>query len=151
MYDLNDVSPHAGEFAAAKAVSIDPDDAEQQFIDAMAARGLVPPKNGLVADGKPHRCDTLAKNGQSDGSYCLYMDGIPAGWFENHQDGRGVEKWCSKRQETMTPEELKHLKSIQRRQAKERKEQQEKEAAEAAERAHSIWEACPPASDGHPT
>src|SRR5262245_3528526 len=141
MYDLNDVSPLAGELAVAKAASIDPGDALQQFIDAMAARGLVPPKNGLVADGKPHRCDTLARNGQSDGSYCLYMDGIPAGWFENHQDGRGVEKWCSRRSETMTEAELKQLRAVQRRQAKERKDQQDKEAAEAAERARSIWEA----------
>lgn len=66
----------------------------EQFKAAMARRGLIPPAD-LIADGAMHRCDTTERNGKGDGSYLLHLDGIPAGGFENHQDGLEWEKWKS--------------------------------------------------------
>ena len=58
MLDLNDASPPAG--VRDGADDWRPADIEQRFIEEMAKRGLVPPKRGIIPDGKPHRCDTCA-------------------------------------------------------------------------------------------
>ena len=113
MYDFNDAPPQGG--ANFPALPVGPD-VVQQFIDGMATRGLVPSKLGIVADGKIHRCDANTRNGKGDGSYCLHMDaGHPAGWFENHQDGLGPEKWSAIRSTPLTAAEERKLKSIQRK------------------------------------
>lgn len=64
-----------------------------QFESAMREAGLLPPSGGIKADGQIHRCDAEDKNGKGDGSHCLHLDGIPAGWFQNHRDGAGVRRW----------------------------------------------------------
>jgi putative DNA primase/helicase len=151
MIDLNDALPQrsAGGILAARVARLQTGDVEQGFIEAMAKRGLVQPKGGIVADGKIHRCDTTSRNGEGDGSYCLHLDnGPPAGWFQNHQDGKVADKWSQSR--PMSLEERQLLKNTQRQLAEERKAQQERDRAAAAERARSIWQACPPAPDDHP-
>ena len=149
-FDLNDALPQGDAPAATAFSRPEPADVIGQFEDAMAARGLVPPKRGIVADGKIHRCDTTEKSGKGDGAYCLHLDRFPAGWFQNHQDGIGPETWCASRTETLTPAERKALKALQRKQAKEREAQLAKVRAEAAQTARSIWAACPAAPDDHP-
>ena len=59
-----------------------------QFRAAMAERELIPPAE-IIADGRIHRCDVAGKNGRNDGSYKLHLDGVPAGGFKNHKDGKG--------------------------------------------------------------
>jgi putative DNA primase/helicase len=67
----------------------------QQFKAAMARRSLVQ-RRPLVADGRIHRCDVKGKHGRGDGSYLLHLDGaIPAGGFQNWQDGAGWEDWSN--------------------------------------------------------
>lgn len=83
-----DFSIHIRSKAEGRSMS----DPIQQFKNAMAARGIIPPAN-LIADGQIHRCDTTAPNGKGDASYLLHLDGIPAGGFQNHQDGIGWENW----------------------------------------------------------
>ena len=83
-------------------------EAVAQFRDAMAARGIIPPEN-LLADDKIHRCDTAGTNGRNNGkndaSYLLHLDGIPAGGFENHQDGLGWQNWHANIRRTLTADE----------------------------------------------
>src|SRR5258707_523853 len=67
-------------------------DAEQQFRDALAARGIVPPRH-LVANGRLHRCDAEGRGGKGDGTYLLHLDGIPAGGLINWRDGAGWQNW----------------------------------------------------------
>src|SRR6516165_7666269 len=65
----------------------------QQFEAALARRGLAL-RRPLVADGRIHRCDAKGKHGRGDGSYLLHLDGaIPAGSFQNWQDGAGWADW----------------------------------------------------------
>lgn len=63
-----------------------------QFRAALEARGIIPPAE-LIADGALHRCDAAGRNGKADAAYILHLDGIPAGGFQNHRDGRGWEDW----------------------------------------------------------
>jgi putative DNA primase/helicase len=119
-----------------------------QFRDAMQARGLIPPVD-LIPDGKIHRCNVEGRGGESDGSYLIHLDGVPAGGFENWKDGLGWQPWRVDLGRALTPEEERdhrsHLEAI--RKARETEEQKRK--AEARERAKRIWESAPPCID-HP-
>lgn len=91
--------------AAAKRAS----DPIAEFRDALRSRGIIPPTH-IIADGKIHRCDTATKNGKDDAAYLLHLDGaIPAGGFENHQDGLGWENWHLNLGRQLTPGERAEL------------------------------------------
>jgi phage/plasmid primase-like uncharacterized protein len=70
-------------------------EARREYADAMRARRLVPPQDGIVADGKIHKCDVADKRpGKGDGRYAFYPNKqVPGGWFINWSDGRGVQNW----------------------------------------------------------
>lgn len=123
-------------------------DAVQQFREALASRGIVPPAD-LLADGEIHRCDTEGKCGKGDASYLLHLDGIPAGGFQNWRDGLGWENWRADVGRTLTPvEKAAHQEKIEAaRRTREADEAQRK--AEARERARKLWEEASPCND-HP-
>ena len=61
---------------------------EAEFAQKLEELGLDLKGQPPVMDGKPHRVPVLSKNGRGlDGSYCLYGDGRPAGWAQNHVSG----------------------------------------------------------------
>ncbi len=129
------------------------DDAEQQFCDAAAQRGLIIDR--LIADGEIHRCDVgRGKRDKGDGSYLLRLNGglPPWGWFENHKDGRGVEFWkfngAGGRQ--WTEAEKAELKRQQAADKEKRDKKRAEEYAAARKRAEAIVRAAikPPAD--HP-
>jgi phage/plasmid primase-like uncharacterized protein len=115
-------------------------DAENDFREAMRRRELIPPDN-LIADGKIHRCDVEGKHGKGDGSYLLYLDGFPAGGFENHRDGTGWEKWRARGVRGLSPKDraahTARLEAARRQHEADRAKRQ----AEAREEAARIWEA----------
>jgi hypothetical protein len=63
-----------------------------QFRAALLARDIIPPEP-IVAGGRLHRCHAAGRNGRGDAAYVLHLDGLPAGGFENHRDGRDWEAW----------------------------------------------------------
>lgn len=63
-----------------------------QFRIALSERQIIPPTN-ILADGTIHRCDAEGKPGGGDATYLLHLDGVPAGGFKNHRDGRGWKNW----------------------------------------------------------
>lgn len=119
----------------------------QQFRDALAGRGIVPPAD-LLADGTIHRCDAEGRGGKGDAAYLLYLDGIPAGGFENWRDGLGWENWRADMERTLTPaEEAAHRGKIEAAR-RERETEEAKRKAEARERACLLWAEAYP-SIGH--
>ncbi|GHT81370.1 hypothetical protein AGMMS49960_17690 [Betaproteobacteria bacterium] len=110
----------------------------EQFRSALVARDIVPPDD-LLADGKLHRCDTVGKPGKQDAAYLLHLDGIPAGGFENHRDGRGWENWRADVGRALTPaEEAAHRERIEAaRVAREADTARRRE--DAREQASLIW------------
>ena len=127
-------------------------EAVAQFRDAMAARGIIPPEN-LLADDKIHRCDTAGTNGRNNGkddaSYLLHLDGIPAGGFENHQDGLGWQNWHANIRRTLTADE----KAAQNARIAEaqaaRKAEEAKRHEEMQKKAVAVWNKAKP-YDSHP-
>jgi putative DNA primase/helicase len=113
-------------------------EAVQQFRDAMARRGIIPPDD-LLADGVIHRCDAEGRGGKGDAAYLLHLDGIPAGGFENWRDGLGWQNWRADMGRTLTPaEEAAHWARIEAAR-REREAEEAKRKAEARERACLLW------------
>ncbi len=125
-------------------------DERAQFEAALRARNLVPPKD-LVADGKFHRVNTRERNGRGDGCYVLFGDGTrPAGGLENHQDGRGWEKfvYMPKGREA-TPAEDAEAAAKTEAARKRRDADRERDYGRVAEKARRLWDAASPAT-AHP-
>lgn len=135
--------------AASKSFSHSHFSAIQQFRDAMARRGIVPPAN-LLTDGALHRCDAEGRGGKGDAAYLLHMDGTPAGGFENWRDGLGWENWRADMGRTLTPaEEAAHRAKIL--EAKRQRDAEQVQRHEvAATSAASIWRTSKPALANHP-
>ena len=127
---------------------IDVADIERRFLEAMAKRGILPPRE-LRGDGEYHRTDVDGKHGKNDATYKLYMDGIPAGGFENHRDEIGWETWCSRERNEMSEAERVENDARIAALKKDRAEKEEKERAQAAEQARRIWDSAKPVFD-HP-
>ncbi|MBR4736139.1 MAG: DUF3987 domain-containing protein [Rhodocyclaceae bacterium] len=120
----------------------------QQFREAMAARGILPPAD-LLADGKIHRCDTEGKGGKNDASYLLHPDDIPAGGFQNWRDGKGWQDWHANIGRTLTPaEKAAQDARIAQAQAA-RKAEEAKRSEEAQAEAAEIWRQTKPCTT-HP-
>ena len=113
-------------------------DAFQQFRDALAGRGIVPPSD-LLADGAIHRCDAEGRGGKGDAAYLLHLDGIPAGGFENWRDGLGWQNWRGDVGRALTTaEESAHRAKIEAAR-REREAEEAKRKHEARERACLLW------------
>src|SRR5262245_2830046 len=126
------------------------DDERLQFEQALRSRGLIPPKV-IIGDGEFHRCNTTGRNGKSDGSYVVFGDGtVPAGGFNNFQDGDGFQPWRYKpRGRDLTPSEDAQA-SKKAEDARERHDAAVLEGQRrAAEKAQRLWDAAE-AATSHP-
>jgi phage/plasmid primase-like uncharacterized protein len=126
-------------------------DERAQFDTALRAHNLIPPKD-VIADGNFYRCDVHSRNGKDDGSYVVHADGtIPAGGFQNWQDGNGFVKWRYEprgRQRTVN-EDAEADKKVE-----EARKRHEAEMVlvrkHAAEEAQQLWDIAEPATAEHP-
>lgn len=120
-----------------------------QFRAALAGRGILPPLE-IRADGVIHRCDAEGKGGKKDAAYLLYLDGIPAGGFENHRDLLGWENWRADTGRALTPaEEAEHRAKIETAR-KQREAEQASRHGEARERAGLILAEAYPGEHPYP-
>jgi putative DNA primase/helicase len=126
-----------------------PDDAEEQFRDALADRDIVPPHR-LIADGKLHRCDAAGRGGKGDAAYVLHLDGIPAGGIENWRDGLGWQAWRADLYRELTPTERADLTAKAAAHRHEREQEEQRRHTEAQAKAQGIWEAARAAPRTHP-
>jgi len=125
-------------------------DERVQFEVGLRARNLAPPKE-IIADGEFHRCNVHSRNGKGDGSYVIFAAGtVPAGGFQNWQDGLGWESWCYKphgRGRTAA-EDAEAAKKVE--EARKRRDAVVAAAQErAAKKARRLWDAATPATS-HP-
>ena len=110
----------------------------QQFRDAMATHGIVPPGE-IVADGRIHRCDAEGKPGKDDAAYLLYPD-RNGGWFQNWRSDQDWQDWRAKTDRALTPGEEAEYRTQINAARKEREAEDAKRREEARERANFIWE-----------
>lgn len=121
----------------------------RDFVNAMAAEGLTPPRE-IIADGKIKRFKPVGDKSSTKHSwYSLHLDGLPAGSFGSWKTGE-THKWCAKRENATTPQERA---ALEIRKAEDRKAREEEETllrAEAENKAARMWAAAHEASSAHP-
>ncbi len=125
----------------------------RDFEDALAARGIIIPEGGVVADGKLRRCDAQGRNGKGDAAYLLFPDNPPAGGFENWRDGRGWEDWRGKSNgngRCLSPQEEREQRAKWEAARKARDEEKARNQEKAAKTARRTWEEASPAEASHP-
>jgi putative DNA primase/helicase len=113
-----------------------------QFKDAIAAAGLIPP-DVIHADGKLHRFSASGKRGDDTGWCVLHLDDVPAGVFGCWRLGI-TETWCGKPDTQLTQAEREvHRQRIKAMQAQREADQAERQQAAATEAAKRWQEAKP--------
>src|SRR5712671_4751178 len=148
MLDLNDAPEQRASSERRAGNAFSADDALVAFRAAAQARGvLLPPE--LIADGDIYRCDVAGHDGDGDGAYLLHLDGLPAGGFQNWQDGIGWQDWHADPGRPLTPAETDELRRKAEADRTKRKAARDASAADAAARAVAIWDKAAPEPD-HP-
>ncbi|MDR3005235.1 MAG: toprim domain-containing protein [Acidovorax sp.] len=119
----------------------------EQFAQAIAAAGLVPPDT-IHTDGQLHRFSATGKRSDSAGWYVLHADGLPAGVFGCWRNGL-TETWCSKAENTLTQAE----RDTMRQRVQLAKQQRDADALQRQQKAQAVatarWETSMPVAQ-HP-
>ena len=134
--------------------SFDYSDVKQQVLDFMRSLNVQPHDDkDIIIDGSLHRYRTHDdKSYNQSGAYCIYDDGIPAGWVQDWRKGEAVN-WrydtsglTDEQQTYFSSEEFK--KKAERDKLEAEKKRKEKQN-EAIARARQFWHDLKPAPDNH--
>ncbi|ECR8559888.1 hypothetical protein F2E05_23340 [Salmonella enterica] len=96
-----------------------------------------------VMDGKMHRVRTADdKKGEKTGVYAGYLDGVPAGWYQDHRIHDQPVKWVSTGQQ-VDAEAQAHLRAIAAQNRIDRENALQQQYAHNARRAGQVYNAMP--------
>lgn len=125
--------------------------AHHEIIEAFTAKfeavGLPPPLH-IIANGEIQRFSTNGKPRNTDGWYCLFLDGIAAGAFGCWRTGI-KETWCARNPQRLTEAERSAYRQRIETIFAQREAEGRKRHAEAALRARVIWDNAKPATKSH--
>uniref|UniRef100_UPI001F03DA46 helix-turn-helix domain-containing protein n=1 Tax=Erwinia amylovora TaxID=552 RepID=UPI001F03DA46 len=129
-------------------------DPQSEFLDALTRAGLV--LDGLpVMDGRRHRVPvTDGKNGNRDGVYRGFLDGIkPAGWYINYHradNGKDITRWkASGSTGKADPVARVHIRAVMRQSQDDFAREQAALYARQTASAKSLYERLPAADPAH--
>ncbi|EAP0965345.1 hypothetical protein FIC75_13940 [Salmonella enterica] len=96
-----------------------------------------------VMDGKKHRVRTADdKKGEKTGVYAGYLDGVPAGWYQDHRIHDQPVKWVSTGQQ-VDAEAQAHLRAIAAQNRIDRENALQRQYAYNARRSGQVYNAMP--------
>ena len=96
-----------------------------------------------VMDGKKHRVRTADdKKGEKTGVYAGYLDGVPAGWYQDHRIHDQPVKWVSTGQQ-VDAEAQAHLRAIAAQNLIDRENALQRQYAHNARRSGQVYNAMP--------
>lgn len=123
-------------------------DPRQEFAQKLADMGLDLKGQLPELDGQKHRVPLLGKNGRGvDGVYCLYGDGRPAGWAQNHVTGEKQKLVASG--VVLSAEERQRQQEERSARIQEQQQARAREYDLAAVRAARLWVSFEPATGDH--
>lgn len=142
--DLSKVSQWAPDPAKANSTSAE-NDPQVEFARTLEAEGFV--LDGLPEmDGRRHRVKTQDdKRGQRTGVYVGYLDGVPAGWYQDHRVHEDPVKWKATGQK-LDHEAQAHLRAQALQRKMERQAKQERSYDHNARRAGQVYALMPAAT-----
>ncbi|HAS52242.1 MAG TPA: hypothetical protein DCS21_11075, partial [Gammaproteobacteria bacterium] len=121
-----------------------------QFRAALESRGIIPPEP-IEADGKIHRCDVQGKHGKNDAAYLLFLDGYPAGGFQNWKDGLDWQDWTLQDDRPQLTKEERNAANKRIKAIKDAREAEHtRRQGEARTKAANLQERATPAPADHP-
>lgn len=134
----------------------------EEFAQVLKDAGFVFPAGDLPEmDGKKHRVCvdgqkniTQRKNKNGDypggsGVYQGFMDGRPAGWYENHRSSEGKVNWTSTGSHTYDPAEAMKQRALAAQKRWDREIQSQLEFAQMGKTLSRQWSKMPPAPETH--
>ncbi|MGY5732289.1 LPD7 domain-containing protein [Vibrio chemaguriensis] len=142
--DLNKVNKWIPDPNRARSTTSESDPVVE-FSETLKEAGLV--LKGLPEmDGKRHRVSTLEdKKGQQTGVYVGYLDGVPAGWYQDHRKHDDPVKWKATGQK-LDKTAQDHLKAIAVQNSIEREANQNRKYEHNAHRAEQAYNLMPDAT-----
>lgn len=122
---------------------------QEEFAKVLEDAGFV--LNDLpLMDGKLHRVPTKEdSDGKQSGVYRGYLDGRPAGWYQNHRASEGKVNWTSTGSFTWDPNDAIRQKALQ---AQKRWDRERKELADFDRMGKNLtrqWEKMPSPDNDH--
>ena len=142
--DLSKVSQWTPDPAKANSTTAE-NDPQVEFARTLEAEGFV--LDGMPEmDGRRHRVKTQDdKRGQRTGVYVGYLDGIPAGWYQDHRVHDEPVKWKASGQK-LDQEAQAHLRAQALQRKMERQAEQERSYDHNARRAGQAYALMPAAT-----
>lgn len=123
----------------------------EEFAQELSDAGFVLPNNGLPEmNGERHRVATEGdKAGSKSGVYQGYMDGRPAGWYQNHRASEGKVNWTSTGSYEYDPAELLKQRALAVQKRWDRDLKARTDYTRIAKTLTRQWSKMPPAPDTH--
>lgn len=151
--DLEKVKPWLPENAVSQLNQTTTDNLTpaEEFAQVLKDAGFILPKNSLPEmDGKRHRVATDGdKAGATSGVYQGFLDGRPAGWYQDHRASEGKVNWTSTGSHTYDPAEAMKQRALAAQKRWDREIQSQQEFAQMGKTLSRQWSKMPPATETH--
>lgn len=123
----------------------------EEFAQVLREAGFVLPDNGMPEmDGKRHRVAAEGdKAGSKSGVYQGFMDGRPAGWYQNHRASEGKVNWTSTGAYQYDPAESIKQRALAAQKRWDREIKSQNDYARIAKTLAGQWSKMPAAPDSH--
>ncbi|RAY97087.1 hypothetical protein DP187_21470 [Enterobacter cloacae] len=123
----------------------------EEFAQVLKDAGFILPKNSLPEmDGKRHRVATDGdKAGATSGVYQGFLDGRPAGWYQDHRASEGKVNWTSTGSHTYDPAEAMKQRALAAQKRWDREIQSQLEFSQMGKTLSRQWSKMPPATEAH--
>lgn len=123
----------------------------EEFAQVLQDAGFILPANGLPEmDGKRHRVATEGdKTGATSGVYQGFLDGRPAGWYQDHRASEGKVNWTSTGSHTYDPAEAIKQRALTAQKRWDREIASQLEFSKMGKTLTRQWSKMPPAPDTH--
>lgn len=123
----------------------------EEFAQVLKDAGFILPKNSLPEmDGKRHRVATDGdKAGATSGVYQGFLDGRPAGWYQDHRASEGKVNWTSTGSHTYDPAQAMKQRALAAQKRWDREIQSQLEFSQMGKTLSRQWSKMPPATETH--
>ncbi|MDX6041260.1 LPD7 domain-containing protein [Scandinavium lactucae] len=123
----------------------------EEFAQVLQDAGFILPANGLPEmDGKRHRVATEGdKPGATSGVYQGFLDGRPAGWYQDHRASEGKVNWTSTGSHTYDPAEAIKQRALTAQKRWDREVESQLEFSKMGKTLARQWSKMPPAPETH--